>query len=42
MSIINRQSALPAILGQAMIAEILRKKRRGLELVLEGTGLAAN
>jgi hypothetical protein len=32
----NRQSAMPAILGQAMIAEILRKKRRSAELVLQG------
>jgi hypothetical protein len=30
---INRKSAIPAILGQAPIAETLRKKRRGLELV---------
>jgi hypothetical protein len=30
----NRKSAIPASLGQHMIAEILRKKRRSLELVL--------
>jgi hypothetical protein len=31
---VNRKPAIPAILGQAIMAEILRKKRRGLELVL--------
>jgi hypothetical protein len=31
----NRKSAIPANLGQAMTAEILRKKRRSLELVLQ-------
>jgi len=36
----NRKSPIPAILGQATIAEILRKKRRGLELVLQ-RGIAA-
>ena len=32
----NRKSAIPAILGQATIAEILRKKRRISKLVLRG------
>jgi hypothetical protein len=32
----NRKSAIPAILGQAMIAEIIRKKRGSLELMLHG------
>jgi hypothetical protein len=35
MSISNRKSAIPAILGQAMNAEILRRKRGTLELVLQ-------
>src|SRR5208337_3435618 len=30
----NRKSTIPAILGKAMIAETLRKRRRSLELVL--------
>jgi tetratricopeptide (TPR) repeat protein len=34
----NRQSAIPAILGQTVIAEILRKQRRSLRLVLRGAG----
>jgi hypothetical protein len=38
----NRKSAIPATLGQATIAEILRKKRRSLKLVLDGAGLAAD
>jgi hypothetical protein len=38
----NRKSATPAILGQATIAEILRKKRRSLKPVLDGAGLAAD
>jgi hypothetical protein len=37
----NRQSAIPSILGQAMIAEILRKIRRGLELALQSLLLTA-
>jgi hypothetical protein len=36
----NRKSPIAAILGQATMAEILRKKRRGLELVLQ-RGIAA-
>jgi len=33
----NRKSAIPAILGQTMIAEILRKQRRSLRLVFQST-----
>jgi hypothetical protein len=36
LSIRNRKSAIPAILGEAMMAEILRKKRRSLQLMLPG------
>jgi hypothetical protein len=36
LAIGNRKSAIAAIFGQAAIAETLRKKQRGLELLLQG------
>jgi len=36
LSIGNRESAIPTNLGQAMVAEILRKKRRDFQLVPQG------